>query len=71
MRTLICASFGVLLLGLVLNAYFGLKKTPALMSIQPFGAVLFASYAVIWLFGRVFWNEGRELRDNSLRHEGS
>jgi hypothetical protein len=61
-RVLIATSFAVLLLGLILNAFFGLRKTPALMSIQPFGAVLFAGYAVIWLFSPAFWNKGRELR---------
>ena len=28
MRVLVCASFAILLLGLILNAFFGLKKTP-------------------------------------------
>jgi hypothetical protein len=50
MRVLVCASFALLLLGLILNAFFGLKKTPTLMSVQPFGALLFAVYSVIWLF---------------------
>jgi hypothetical protein len=60
MRVLICASFGFLLVGLILNAFFGLKKTPALMSVQPFGAVLFAVYAAIWLFSSALWNRGPE-----------
>src|SRR3984957_1892089 len=51
MRVLVCASFAFLLLGLILNAFFGLKKTPTLMSVQPFGALLFAIYAVVWGFG--------------------
>ena len=50
MRALVCASFAFLLLGLILNAFFGLKKTPTLMSVQPFGALLFAVYSVIWVF---------------------
>jgi hypothetical protein len=50
MRALVCASYFILLTGLILNAFFSLKKTPALMSIQPFGALLFASYSVFWLF---------------------
>jgi Glycosyltransferase family 87 len=62
LRALISTSFTVLLLGLTLNAFFGLKKTPLLMSIQPLGAVLFAAYAVIWLFSPAFWKEERELR---------
>ena len=50
MRVLICVSYAVLLVGLILNAFFGLKKTPYSMSVQPFGALLFAGYTVIWLF---------------------
>ncbi|MBV8227744.1 MAG: hypothetical protein JO232_21425 [Verrucomicrobia bacterium] len=61
MRVLISTSFALLLLGLILNAFFGLKKTPALMSIQPIGAVMFAGYAVVWLFSPQFWDKGREL----------
>jgi Glycosyltransferase family 87 len=61
MRVLIATSFALLLLGLILNAFFGLKKTPALMSIQPIGAVMFAGYAVVWLFNPQFWDKGREL----------
>jgi Glycosyltransferase family 87 len=50
MRFLVCASFAFLLLGLILNAFFGLKKTPLTMSVQPFGALLFLGYSVGWLF---------------------
>jgi hypothetical protein len=46
-----------LLLGLILNAFFGLKKTPALMSVQPIGALLFAVYSVVWVFGGTPWEE--------------
>lgn len=63
MRILISASFGFLLVGLILNAFFGLKKTPALMSVQPFGAVLFAVYAAIWLFSSALWEKGPENTD--------
>jgi hypothetical protein len=63
MRVLICASFAFLLVGLILNAFFGLKKTPALMSVQPFGAVLFAVHAAIWLFSSPLWGKGPELSD--------
>jgi hypothetical protein len=62
MRVLISTSFALLLLGLILNAFFGLKKTPGLMSIQPIGAVMFAGYTVMWLFSPEFWGKGRELR---------
>jgi len=55
MRTLVCASFALLLLGLVLNAFFGLKKTPWSMSVQPFGALLFAGYSIGWLFRPSLW----------------
>ena len=63
MRVLICVSYAVLLVGLVLNAFFGLKKTPYSMSVQPFGALLFAGYTVIWLFIASPWNQVREVMD--------
>jgi len=49
MRFLVCGSFAFLLLGLILNAFFGLKKTPLTMSVQPFGALLFLGYSIVWL----------------------
>jgi hypothetical protein len=55
MRSLICSSYIVLLLGLILNAFFGLKKTPYTMSVQPFGALTFLTYAVIWIFNASLW----------------
>jgi hypothetical protein len=63
MRVLICVSYAVLLVGLVLNAFFGLKKTPYSMSVQPFGALLFAGYTVIWLFISSPWNQVHEVMD--------
>ena len=63
MRVLICVSYAVLLVGLILNAFFGLKKTPYSMSVQPFGALLFAGYTVIWLFISSPWNQVREVMD--------
>jgi hypothetical protein len=62
-RVLVCASFATLLLGLVLNAFFGLKKTPLLMSVQPFGALLFAAYSLLWLFRSSFWEKRTEILD--------
>jgi hypothetical protein len=59
MRSLVCVSFAVVLFGLILNAFFGLKKTPYLMSVQPFGAILFAVYSVIGVFLSSLWGEGR------------
>jgi hypothetical protein len=50
MRLLVCGSFAFLLLGLILNAFFGLKKTPLTMSVQPFGALLFLGYSILWVF---------------------
>jgi hypothetical protein len=44
-----------LLLGLILNAFFSLKKTPTSMSIQPIGALLFAGYSILWLFRSSLW----------------
>jgi hypothetical protein len=43
---LLCASFAVLLIGLALNAFFSLKKTPYTMSVQPLGALMFLVYAL-------------------------
>jgi hypothetical protein len=63
MRILICAAFAFLLVGLILNSFFGLKKTPALMSVQPFGAVLFVVYTAIWLFSCALWEKSPELPD--------
>jgi Glycosyltransferase family 87 len=55
MRGLICISYAVLLVGLILNAFFGLKKTPYSMSVQPCGALLFAGYTLIWVFSSSLW----------------
>jgi hypothetical protein len=57
MRVLICVSYAVLLVGLILNAFFGLKKTPYSMSVQPFGALLFAGYTIIWVFSSSLWKQ--------------
>lgn len=53
---LLCTSYAVLLIGLVLNAFFSLKKTPYTMSVQPLGALLFLAYAVSWLFSSSLWD---------------
>ena len=55
MRSLICSSYAVLLIGLILNAFFGLKKTPYTMSVQPLGALMFLTYAVVWIFDASLW----------------
>jgi hypothetical protein len=55
MRTLACASYAVLLIGLALNAFFSLKKTPYTMSVQPLGALMFLVYTVFWIFSSSFW----------------
>lgn len=61
MRALVCGSFALLLLGLILNAFFSLKKTPSSMSVQPFGALLFAGYSLLWVFRSSLWKENREV----------
>jgi hypothetical protein len=62
MRCLICSSYAVLLIGLTLNAFFGLKKTPYTMSVQPLGALMFLTYAVVWIFDASLWRvSGRRL----------
>jgi hypothetical protein len=55
MRSLVFSSYAVLLIGLTLNAFFGLKKTPYTMSVQPLGALMFLIYAVIWIFDGSLW----------------
>jgi hypothetical protein len=52
---LFCASYAVLLVGLILNAFFRLKKTPLTMSVQPLGALIFLACALIWIFSARFW----------------
>jgi hypothetical protein len=49
--------------GLILNAFFGLKKTPYSMSVQPFGALIFAGFTFIWVFSSSLWNQSREVMD--------
>ena len=66
MRVLICVSYAVLLAGLTLNAFFGLKKTPYSMSVQPFGALIFAGYTVIWVFSSSLWKRAREVMDEVM-----
>jgi hypothetical protein len=52
----------VLLIGLILNAFFGLKKTPYTMSVQPLGALMFLTSAVVWIFDASLWRvSGRRL----------
>jgi hypothetical protein len=63
MRVLVCVAYAVLLVGLILNAFFGLKKTPYSMSVQPFGALIFAGFTFIWVFSSSLWNQSREVMD--------
>jgi hypothetical protein len=55
MRILVFSSYAVLLIGLALNAFFRLKKTPFTMSVQPLGALIFLVFAVIWTFNAALW----------------
>ena len=55
MRSLLWASYGILLLGLALNSFLHLKKNIYLKSIPPFGALLFLIYACAWIFSPRFW----------------
>ena len=52
---LFCVSYAVLLLGVILNAFFRLKKTPLTMSVQPLGALIFLAATLVWLFSARFW----------------
>jgi len=55
MRSLLWASYGILLLGLALNSFLHLKKNIYLKSVQPFGALLFLAYACAWVFTPRWW----------------
>ena len=46
MRGLIAGSYAILIIGLGINSFLHLKKTAAVMSVQPVAAVLFAGYSV-------------------------
>lgn len=59
MRVLLLTSFVVLLLGLTANSFLHLKKGVYLMSVQPFGALLFTIFALPWLTTNRFWPGGR------------
>ena len=39
------------------NSFLHLKKTIYLKSVQPFGALLFAIYAGVWIFSRRWWKQ--------------
>ena len=58
-KSLIYSSYAVLLLGLALNAFLRLKKTPYTMSVQPLGALMFLMYSAIWLFTESLWRDFR------------
>jgi glycosyl transferase family 87 len=61
MGGLVCSSYAVLLIGLVLNAFFSLKKTPYTMSVQPLGALMFLVFAAIWILSSSLWEHaGKE-----------
>jgi len=57
MRILPRVSFAVLLLGLGMNSFLSLKKNVYTMSVQPFGALIFAVYAVTWTLTSSLWNQ--------------
>ena len=56
-RTAVLMSYGVLLIGLVLNSFLHLKKNVYLKSVQPLGALCFVVYASAWIFSRSRWAE--------------
>ncbi len=55
MRAVIYASYGVLVFGLALNSFLHVKRNVYLKSVQPLGAVLFVTYAGLWIFGDRWW----------------
>jgi hypothetical protein len=56
MRVLLCLSYAILIAGLMINSFLGLKKTAYVMSVQPSGAVIFLIAAVSWIFISSLWN---------------
>jgi Glycosyltransferase family 87 len=55
MRMLLCTSYAVLLLGLMVNSFSRLKKGVYVMSVQPSGTLIFAIAAVIWILLSARW----------------
>jgi hypothetical protein len=53
-------SYAILLLGLAANSFLGLKKSVYSMSVQPFGALVFAVYAIIWTLISSAWGESKQ-----------
>jgi|GraSoi2013_100cm_1033763.scaffolds.fasta_scaffold12556_4 hypothetical protein len=71
-RILLCASYAVLLLGSMINSFFGLKKSAYVMSVQPSGALIFAVVAVIWISRQYasFSNQTRQAPKNRSAESG-
>src|SRR5260221_3991886 len=71
-RILLCASYAVLLLGSMINSFFGLKKSAYVMSVQPSGALIFAVVAVIWISRQYasFSNQTRQAPINRSAESG-
>jgi hypothetical protein len=59
MRYSLCVSFAFLLLAQVLTSYFSYKKGVYSMSVEPFGALIFAVCAVPWILTSSLWNGAR------------
>jgi len=53
-------SYAILLLGLAMNSFLGLKKSVYSMSVQPFGALVFAVYATTWTLISSAWGERKQ-----------
>lgn len=63
----LCTSFAVLLLGQVINSFLGLKKGVYTMSVQPFGALIFAACAVGWILMSSLWSGYLPIKREELR----
>lgn len=61
-RVLLCASYGTLLAGLMINSFAHLKKTVYVMSVQPAGTLLFGIALLIILLRPSFWTETKLTR---------
>ncbi len=60
MNGLAVASFAILLLGTGINSFLHLPKTPTVMSVQPLGGVVFAAFALCWIFNDKLWSSTSE-----------
>jgi hypothetical protein len=55
MAVVLCVSYCLLLLGLVMNSFLSLRKSVYTMSVQPLGALILLGSAVTWILTSSLW----------------